>query len=163
MAAKTSGLPKQPVTSHPSVKSQLDHGTERLTKRKSCGCCSSLSRRLRVLRGASCCLWQACHEVSGQPVVITSYAHYAIIAAVDQVSASVTEAAYETSLWFESKCRLCLRLPNLHENLVSLTGHLDDIIGTTFPFALTLVELLCGKQKRAEVSGPMVFPPNTFA
>ncbi|KAI0777229.1 DJ-1 [Trametes elegans] len=35
--------------------------------------------------------------------------------------------------------------------------------GTTFPFALTLVELLQGREKRAEVAGPMVFPPNTFA
>ncbi|EIW55537.1 DJ-1 [Trametes versicolor FP-101664 SS1] len=35
--------------------------------------------------------------------------------------------------------------------------------GTTFPFALTLVELLCGKEKRAEVAGPMVFPQGTFA
>ncbi|OJT03458.1 Glutathione-independent glyoxalase DJR-1.1 [Trametes pubescens] len=35
--------------------------------------------------------------------------------------------------------------------------------GTTFPFALTLVELLCGKKKRAEVAGPMVFPQGTFA
>ncbi|CAL1708926.1 unnamed protein product [Somion occarium] len=35
--------------------------------------------------------------------------------------------------------------------------------GTAFPFALTLVELLCGKEKRAEVAGPMVFPPGTFA
>ncbi|KAF8188937.1 DJ-1 [Mycena galopus ATCC 62051] len=33
--------------------------------------------------------------------------------------------------------------------------------GTTFPFALTLVELLCGADKRAEVRAPMVFPPNT--
>ncbi|KAJ7653890.1 class I glutamine amidotransferase-like protein [Mycena polygramma] len=33
--------------------------------------------------------------------------------------------------------------------------------GTAFPFALTLVELLCGADKRAEVRGPMVFPPNT--
>ncbi|KAJ7107583.1 class I glutamine amidotransferase-like protein [Mycena epipterygia] len=33
--------------------------------------------------------------------------------------------------------------------------------GTTFPFALTLVELLCGAEKRAEVRGPMVFPPDT--
>ncbi|KAJ7510660.1 class I glutamine amidotransferase-like protein [Mycena galericulata] len=33
--------------------------------------------------------------------------------------------------------------------------------GTTFPFALTLIELLCGTEKRAEVRGPMVFPPNT--
>ncbi|KAH9941187.1 DJ-1 [Epithele typhae] len=35
--------------------------------------------------------------------------------------------------------------------------------GTTFPFALTLVELLCGKEKRSEVAGPMVFPAGTFA
>ena len=34
--------------------------------------------------------------------------------------------------------------------------------GTAFPFALTLVELLCGFDKRREVAGPMVFPPNTF-
>ncbi|KAJ7250749.1 class I glutamine amidotransferase-like protein [Mycena rebaudengoi] len=33
--------------------------------------------------------------------------------------------------------------------------------GTTFPFALSLVELLCGPEKREEVRGPMVFPPNT--
>jgi hypothetical protein len=33
--------------------------------------------------------------------------------------------------------------------------------GTTFPFALTLVELLCGKSKREEVRGPMVFPAGT--
>ncbi|KAF7367076.1 Dj-1 family protein [Mycena sanguinolenta] len=33
--------------------------------------------------------------------------------------------------------------------------------GTTFPFALTLVELLCGADKRAEVRAPMVFPPDT--
>jgi hypothetical protein len=30
--------------------------------------------------------------------------------------------------------------------------------GTAFPFALTLVELLCGPEKRKAVSGPMVFP-----
>jgi hypothetical protein len=33
--------------------------------------------------------------------------------------------------------------------------------GTAFPFALTLVELLCGADKRAEVRAPMVFPPGT--
>jgi len=33
--------------------------------------------------------------------------------------------------------------------------------GTAFPFALTLVEALCGKEKRTEVTGPMVFPPGT--
>ncbi|KIM41346.1 hypothetical protein M413DRAFT_146929 [Hebeloma cylindrosporum] len=33
--------------------------------------------------------------------------------------------------------------------------------GTAFPFALTLVELLCGSEKRAEIRGPLCFPPNT--
>lgn len=33
--------------------------------------------------------------------------------------------------------------------------------GTAFPFALTLVELLCGNERRAEIRGPMVFPANT--
>ncbi|KAJ7092943.1 class I glutamine amidotransferase-like protein, partial [Mycena belliarum] len=33
--------------------------------------------------------------------------------------------------------------------------------GTAFPFALTLVELLCGREKREEVRGPMIFPKNT--
>ena len=31
-------------------------------------------------------------------------------------------------------------------------------IGTAFPFALKLVELLLGTEKRNEVQGPMVFP-----
>jgi hypothetical protein len=39
--------------------------------------------------------------------------------------------------------------------------HAHDTPGTAFPFALTLVELLCGADKRAEVRAPMVFPPNT--
>lgn len=41
--------------------------------------------------------------------------------------------------------------------------HLMKVItaGTTFPFALTLVELLCGGDRREEIRGPMVFPPNT--
>ena len=30
--------------------------------------------------------------------------------------------------------------------------------GTSFPFALTLVELLCGPETRRDVSGPMAFP-----
>jgi len=33
--------------------------------------------------------------------------------------------------------------------------------GTTFPFALTLVSLLLGPEKREEVRGPMCFPPGT--
>ncbi|KAF7291322.1 DJ-1 protein [Mycena indigotica] len=33
--------------------------------------------------------------------------------------------------------------------------------GTTFPFALTLVSILCGEQTRAEVQAPMVFPTGT--
>lgn len=35
------------------------------------------------------------------------------------------------------------------------------LTGTAFPFALTIVELLCGKEKREQVRGPMVFPANT--
>ncbi|KAJ7057358.1 class I glutamine amidotransferase-like protein [Mycena amicta] len=41
-------------------------------------------------------------------------------------------------------------------NLVTSRGP-----GTSFPFALTLVSLLCGTEKRAEVQSPMVFPPGT--
>jgi len=42
------------------------------------------------------------------------------------------------------------------DNLITSRGP-----GTTFPFVLTLVELLCGQEKREEIRGPMVFPPNT--
>lgn len=41
-------------------------------------------------------------------------------------------------------------------NLVTSRGP-----GTSFPFALTLVELLLGPEKRSEVEKPMVFPKNT--
>ncbi|KZT70473.1 DJ-1 protein [Daedalea quercina L-15889] len=81
LAAKTAGLPKQPLTSHPSVKSQLESD----------------------------------FEYSEEPVVVSG-------------------------------------------RLVTSRGP-----GTAFPFALTLVELLCGKEKRAQVAGPMIFPPETFA
>ncbi|KAI0340402.1 DJ-1 [Trametopsis cervina] len=81
LAASTSGLPKQPLTSHPSVQAQLERD----------------------------------FEYSEEPVVVSGH-------------------------------------------LVTSRGP-----GTTFPFALTLVELLCGKDKRREVAGPMVFPANTFA
>jgi len=33
--------------------------------------------------------------------------------------------------------------------------------GTAFPFALKLVELLNGPEKRKEIYGPMVFPAGT--
>ncbi|GJE93761.1 DJ-1/PfpI family protein [Phanerochaete sordida] len=81
LAAKTAGLPKQPLTSHPSVKSELEKE----------------------------------FEYSEEPVVVSG-------------------------------------------TLVTSRGP-----GTTFPFALTLVELLCGADRRSEVAGPMVFPPHTFA
>ncbi|KAI0688389.1 DJ-1 [Cytidiella melzeri] len=81
LTALTSGLARQPLTSHPSVKAQLDND----------------------------------FEYSEDPVVVSG-------------------------------------------KLVTSRGP-----GTTFLFALTLVELLCGKEKRAEVAGPMIFPPNTFA
>jgi protein DJ-1 len=33
--------------------------------------------------------------------------------------------------------------------------------GSTFAFALTLVELLVGEEKRKEITPPMMFPPGT--
>ncbi|KAI0766274.1 DJ-1 [Irpex lacteus] len=81
LAASTAGLPKQPLTSHPSVKEKLNKD----------------------------------FEYSDEPVVVSG-------------------------------------------RLVTSRGP-----GTTFPFVFTLVELLLGKEKRAEVVGPMVFPANTFA
>ncbi|PPQ69977.1 hypothetical protein CVT25_001529 [Psilocybe cyanescens] len=79
LAAKTAVLARQPLTSHPSVKAQLEHD----------------------------------FEYSEESVVVS-------------------------------------------DNLVTSRGP-----GTAFPFALTLVELLCGPEKRAEIRVPMVFPPNT--
>ncbi|CAK5272760.1 unnamed protein product [Mycena citricolor] len=79
MTALTAGLAHQPLTSHPSVKAQLEKG----------------------------------FDYSEEPVVVSG-------------------------------------------KLVTSRGP-----GTTFPFALTLVELLCGHEKRIEVQEPMIFPPNT--
>ncbi|GBE87398.1 DJ-1 [Sparassis latifolia] len=81
LTALTAGLPKQPLTSHPSVKKQLEKD----------------------------------FEYSEEPVVVSG-------------------------------------------NLVTSRGP-----GTAFPFALTLVELLCGKEKREHVAAPMMFPRGTFA
>ncbi|KAI0711390.1 DJ-1 [Earliella scabrosa] len=65
--------------------------------------------------------------------------------------------------------------PSVREQLANAFEYSEDPVvvsgklvtsrgpGTTFPFALTLVELLCGKDKRAEVAGPMVFPAGTFS
>ncbi|KAF8957536.1 class I glutamine amidotransferase-like protein [Flammula alnicola] len=79
LAAKTAKLPKQPLTSHPSVKAQLEHDFEYLE----------------------------------DPVVVS-------------------------------------------DNLITSRGP-----GTAFPFALTLVELLCGAERREEIRGHMVFPADT--
>ncbi|KJA23910.1 hypothetical protein HYPSUDRAFT_39426 [Hypholoma sublateritium FD-334 SS-4] len=79
LAAQTAKLEKQPLTSHPSVKAQL----------------------------------QDDFEYSEDPVVVS-------------------------------------------DNLITSRGP-----GTAFPFALTLVEMLCGPQKREEIRGPLVFPSQT--
>ncbi|KZV76676.1 DJ-1 protein [Peniophora sp. CONT] len=76
LAALTSGLPNQPLTSHPSVKEQLDRN----------------------------------FAYREDPVIVSN-------------------------------------------NLITSRGP-----GTAFPFAFTLVEKLCGLEKRKEVTGPMVFP-----
>ncbi|KAF9460430.1 class I glutamine amidotransferase-like protein [Collybia nuda] len=48
------------------------------------------------------------------------------------------------------------------EDSVVVSGYLiTRREGTAFPFALTLVELLCGSAKRKEVYNPMVFPLGT--
>ncbi|KAF8902523.1 class I glutamine amidotransferase-like protein [Gymnopilus junonius] len=83
LAAKTAKLPQQPLTSHPSVKAELEHGK------------------------------YSNFEYLEDSVVISN-------------------------------------------NLVTSRGP-----GTAFPFALTLVELLCGSERREEIRGPMVFPPDT--
>jgi len=76
LAALTSGLSKQPITSHPSVKDQLS----------------------------------SAFEYSENPVVVSG-------------------------------------------PLVTSRGP-----GTAFPFALKLVEILSGQEKRQEITGPMIFP-----
>ncbi|KAJ8582762.1 class I glutamine amidotransferase-like protein [Rhizopogon salebrosus TDB-379] len=40
----------------------------------------------------------------------------------------------------------------------AVLGKATLVTGTAFPFAFTLIELLCGKAKRDEVVGPMIFP-----
>jgi len=49
------------------------------------------------------------------------------------------------------------------EDPVVVSGHLVTSRGpgTAFAFALTLVELLCGVDKRTEVQTPMIFPQGT--
>ncbi|XP_006455166.1 hypothetical protein AGABI2DRAFT_187606 [Agaricus bisporus var. bisporus H97] len=79
LVAKTSGLPSQPITSHPSIKSELENS----------------------------------FEYSEDSVVVSG-------------------------------------------KLVTSRGP-----GSTFPFALTLVELLVGSEKRKEITPPMMFPSGT--
>ncbi|KAM6501201.1 Class I glutamine amidotransferase-like protein [Amanita muscaria] len=79
LTALTAGLPRQPLTSHPGVKSVLEKD----------------------------------FQYSEDPVVVSG-------------------------------------------NLITSRGP-----GTSFPFALTLVEKLLGRPKRAEIEKPMVFPENT--
>ncbi|KAF7305591.1 DJ-1 protein [Mycena chlorophos] len=52
---------------------------------------------------------------------------------------------------------------NYSEDPVVISGKLITSRGpgTTFPFALTLLSLLCGEDKRAEVQAPMIFPDGT--
>ncbi|KAI0938605.1 hypothetical protein AcV5_000246 [Taiwanofungus camphoratus] len=96
LAALTSRLPSQPLTSHPSVKPVLDKD----------------------------------FDYSEEPVVVSG----------------------------KLVTRCVLRSPP--NDLAHATAHAHPSRGpgTAFPFALTLVELLCGPHKRADVARPMVFP-----
>ncbi|KAL5476942.1 hypothetical protein ACEPAI_3128 [Sanghuangporus weigelae] len=98
LAAKTSGLPRQPLTSHPSVKSELDKDYD--------------YREDAVV-------------VSGR--LVTS-------------------------------CVLCIQFASYGFAHVLIAVLKSRGPGTTFPFALKLVELLLGSEKRNKVQDPMVFP-----
>ncbi|KAJ7190808.1 class I glutamine amidotransferase-like protein [Mycena pura] len=102
LTALTSKLPRQPLTSHPSVKAQLEKIEQN----------SPLH-----------------FDYSEDPVVISS--------------------------------KLVTRHSNLNPSRHSRGPVSLFIAGTAFPFALTLVEMLCGAEKRAEVRAPMVFPAAT--
>ena len=106
LAALRSNLPKQPLTSHPSVKSQLDKGKQ-----------PPPSPLLS---------YHIIFSYFTEPLILLDFTY-----SDDPVVVSGT--------------------------LVTSRGP-----GTTFPFALTLVEKLCGKEKRVEITAPMVFPLGTF-
>lgn len=112
LAALTSGLSNQPLTSHPSVKGHLDKGA--LHPRFPDDWPFITLPRLR-LQGKQCCGFR-------------TFSH--------QVGASYSSPPCPAVIDY---------------------GHSRGP-GTAFPFALTLVELLCGPEKRKAVSGPMVFP-----
>ena len=47
--------------------------------------------------------------------------------------------------------------------LIGSLGILSPVvIGTAFPFALKLVEIVLGRAKRDEIVGPMVFPDSSY-
>ncbi|KAI6139614.1 class I glutamine amidotransferase-like protein [Pisolithus thermaeus] len=102
LAARTAGLPHQPVTSHPVVQDVLvqtfDYQEDSVV---------------------------VSDKVEGKGTLVTRY----VPLHVEQGYASMAEVAPSS------------RGP-----------------GTAFPFAFKLVELLCGKEKRDEVRGPMMFP-----
>ena len=52
-----------------------------------------------------------------------------------------------------------LPTPFFASGLITYVGNRGP--GTATLFALTLVELLCGKEKRKEVATPMIFSPGT--
>jgi protein DJ-1 len=60
LAAKSSGLPKQPLTSHPSVKEELEKGTLFCTQVAPSADC--LYQRFRIQRGVGCYIKESYHE-----------------------------------------------------------------------------------------------------
>ena len=118
MAALTSKLPKQPLTSHPSVKSKLETGT-------------FLTFALRYIS-----------ETTTVHVSEYDYREDPVVVSGNLITSRGPGAFFSLHYQFYGNQQRAWT-------------------GTAFPFALTLVEHLCGATKREEVQGPMVFPPGT--
>lgn len=136
MAALTSKLKKQPVTSHPSVREHLDKG-----KNPTLPLYSKLTYKRIDFEYAEDNV-----VVSGQLVT-----RYDILFMPNL--ASLTPYVSRTS---PSRGPGAFSIFALKRLLIS------SPIGTSFAFALKVVELLLGKEKRDEVAKPMIFPTGSL-
>ncbi|KAJ7728657.1 class I glutamine amidotransferase-like protein [Mycena metata] len=114
LTALSSKLPRQPLTSHPSVKAQLEND----------------------------------FDYSEQPVVVSKNL------VTRYVVCTLPRVKHQLST-------LCIVWQSRPRYFPATSSEITRLAGTAFPFALTLVELLCGADKRAEVRAPMVFPADT--
>ncbi|OSX63497.1 hypothetical protein POSPLADRAFT_1055552 [Postia placenta MAD-698-R-SB12] len=123
LAAQTSKLPRQPLTSHPSVQAELEKDFE-------------YSDAPVVVSGK---LVTRCVRARGLRLLMST---------ARKLTPPTVPPPRDPAPLLRVLCTAVVQ---------------DWRTGTAFPFALTLVELLCGAAARAEVAGPMVFPAGTFA